>query len=116
MAVRVQIFDRLLEVAVLLQHDLGRSLGALGLTTARAHLLWELHQLGPSTQRDLAAELRVSPRNVTGLVDAVEAAGFAERRSHPSDRRATLVVLTEHGRSTMEQMERDHERAAEQLC
>lgn len=115
MSTREQIFDRLLEVAVLLQQDLASSLPAVGLTTARAHLLWELQRLGPSTQQALAAALEVSPRNVTGLVDAVEAAGFVERRPHPHDRRATLVTLTERGGQTMLQMQRDRQEAAAQL-
>ena len=54
-------------------------------------------QRGPSTQRELADALQVSPRNVTGLVDALVATGFVSREPHPSDRRATLVQFTEHG-------------------
>ncbi len=37
------------------------------------------------------------PRNVTVLLDALEATGFAARHPHPSDRRATLIQLTEKG-------------------
>ena len=115
MSTREQIFDRLLEVAFLIQQDLASSLPAAGLTTARAHLLWELDRLGPSTQQALAAALEVSPRNVTGLVDAVEAAGFVQRRPHPNDRRATLVTLTDRGSQTLLKMKRDREEAAAQL-
>ena len=88
MSVQLHIFDRLLQIALLIQEDMASSFAGTGLTTARTHLLWELHQLGPSTQQALAAALKVSPRNVTGLVDALEAGGFAERRPHPTDRRA----------------------------
>src|SRR5687768_14596787 len=95
------VFDRLLELTVLFQQDLSSSLGPMGLTPARAHLLWELHHRGPSHQQALATALDVSARNVTGLVDAVEAAGFAERRPHPRDRRATLVTLTPRGAEAM---------------
>src|SRR5918998_890556 len=115
MTAAAYVFDRLLELTTLLQQDLSTSLDAVGLTTARAHLLWELHHRGPSTQQTLATALRVSPRNVTGLVDAVEAAGFAERRPHPSDRRATLVTLTNRGTEAMARMEHDREKAAAQL-
>ena len=115
MSSAVHVFDRLLELTALLREDLDSSLGALGLTPARAHLLWELHHRGPSTQQTLAGALQVSPRNVTGLVDAVEASGFAERRPHPRDRRATLVTLTAQGTAAMARMERDREEAAGQL-
>ena len=72
-------------------------------------MLWELNHLGPSTQQELAATLKVSPRNITGLVDALEAGGFVIRRSHPRDRRAILVTLTEQGIQATAEME--HERA-----
>ena len=104
-----------MEIAVLIQADLVRSFAGTGLTTSRTHLLWELHRMGPSTQQALAAALKVSPRNVTGLVDALEAAGFVERGQHPTDRRATLVTLTELGSQTMADMVRDRELIASQL-
>ena len=108
-----QIFDRLLEVALLIQEDLATSFAGTGLTTARTHLLWVLHHSGPSNQQALAAALSVSPRNVTGLVDALEAGGFVARQPHPSDRRATLVTLTDRGSETVATMVRDrHEIAA----
>ena len=103
----VLLFDRLLEVTVLLQQDMARSLTGRGLTTARTHLLWVLHQLGPSTQQALAGALEVSPRNVTGLVDALEQHGYVTRSPHPHDRRAVLVDLTDTGRRTVEQMQAD---------
>ncbi len=59
--------------------------------------VWLLHQNGPSTQRELAEALGVSARNVTGLVDALVETGFVRRGPHPTDRRATLVSLTDPG-------------------
>jgi DNA-binding MarR family transcriptional regulator len=105
----VVIFDRLLQIALLIQDDLARYFADTALTPARTHLLWELNRLGPSTQQALATTLKVSPRNITGLVDALEAAGFVIRRSHPRDRRAILVTLTEQGSQTIAEMA--HERA-----
>jgi DNA-binding MarR family transcriptional regulator len=115
MTSELHVFDRLMEIAVLIQADLVRSFAGTGLTTSRTHLLWELHRMGPSTQQALAAALKVSPRNVTGLVDALEAAGFVQRGQHPTDRRATLVTLTELGNQTMADMVRDRELIASQL-
>ena len=107
--------DRLLEVTFLLNEDATQSLAKEGLTVPRAHLLWLLHHQGPSTQRVLAEALRVSPRNVTGLVDGLVDSGFVTREPHPSDRRATLVSLTERGAASMAQMARDHAALAQLL-
>jgi DNA-binding MarR family transcriptional regulator len=111
----VHVFDRLLHIALLIQDDLARSFADSELTVARTHLLWELHRLGPSTQQTLASALKVSPRNVTGLVDALEAGSFVTRRPHPSDRRATLVTLTDRGHQTMTEMEQQRRQIATEL-
>lgn len=107
--------DQVLELTVLLNDDMTRSLARDGLTGARAHLLWELLQRGPSTQRTLAEALDVSPRNVTGLVDALVATGFVTREPHPTDRRATLVSFTEHGSSVTHAMQEGHGELADLL-
>src|ERR687897_3567783 len=107
--------DRVLELAILINDDMTRSLERDGLTPTRAHLLWELHRRGPSTQRVLAEALDVSPRNITGLVDALVATGFVTREPHPTDRRATLVTFTEHGVRTVEAMERGQQEFAQLL-
>lgn len=111
----LHVFDRLLEITLLLQADMARSFAQSGLTVARTHLLWELHQLGPCTQQRLATALQVSARNVTGLVDALSDGGFLTREPHPTDRRATLVTLTRHGARTVAAMERDREQLSAQL-
>jgi len=74
-------------------------LSARGLTRARAELIWRLQRHGPMTQRELSQALQCTPRNVTGLVDALQADGLVTRGPHPTDRRATLVQLTERGRA-----------------
>ena len=50
----------------------------------------------------------MSPRNVTGLVDALEAGGYVTRSPHPSDRRATIVSLAASARRLMREMQREH--------
>jgi DNA-binding MarR family transcriptional regulator len=50
------------------------------------------------TQGALARTLGVTPRNVTGLLDALEDSGHVSRQPHPDDRRAILVSLTDEGR------------------
>jgi DNA-binding MarR family transcriptional regulator len=115
MGAELEVFDRLLEIALLIQEDLARSFAATDLTVPRTHLLWELHRLGPSTQTTLATALKVSPRNVTGLVDALEASGYVARTPHPKDRRAVVVTLTDRGSQTMARMEHERNQIAAEL-
>ncbi len=107
--------DRVLELTVLLGRDAADSLASQGLTESRAHLVWQLQQRGPCTQAALAADLHVTPRTITALVDALVDTGFVTREPHPSDRRATLVTFTERGRATARALADGHRRLARQL-
>ena len=107
--------DQLLAVVVLVNDDMQQGLARRGLSVPRAHLLWVLHHDGPSTQRALADGLKVTPRNVTALVDGLEETGFVARGPHPTDRRATRVSLTEHGTATLSAMTKAHQQLAESL-
>jgi DNA-binding MarR family transcriptional regulator len=109
------VLDQLFELAGLLGEYMERGLVDRGLTRARAEVIWRLHQDGPVTQRTLSQALQVTPRNVTGLLDALETGGFVARRPHPSDRRAVLVTLTRHGSAAAAALEADHRRFAAEL-
>lgn len=76
-----------------------RALIGDALSYSRMRLLCRLHDDGPQRMADLASALDVTPRNVTTLVDSLERDGFVRRRPHPTDRRATLIELTDsaHG-------------------
>ena len=65
-----------------------------GTSYSRMRLLYELHCDGPQKMADLAGGLGVTPRNVTALVDGLEAEGLVRRRDHPTDRRVTIIELT----------------------
>jgi DNA-binding MarR family transcriptional regulator len=107
--------DRVLELTVLLGRDMADSLAREGLTESRTHLVWQLQQRGPCTQATLAADLHVTPRTITALVDGLVVTGFVTREPHPSDRRATLVTFTERGRTTAQALLDGHSRLARQL-
>ncbi len=92
-----QALMRLFELTVRLGEEMEKGLVERGLTRARAAVIWQLHERGPVTQRILSQALRVSPRNVTGLLDALEAGGYVTRGRYPTDRRPPLVTLTEQG-------------------
>jgi DNA-binding MarR family transcriptional regulator len=63
----------------------------------RMRLLTALQCHGEQSMKQLATELGVTPRRVTALVEALEADGFVDRRPHPTDRRSTLVAITDVG-------------------
>ncbi|GGX36924.1 MarR family winged helix-turn-helix transcriptional regulator [Streptomyces chartreusis] len=50
-----------------------------------------------ATVTDLAVHLGVTKQAASQLVDEIVRKGYAERRPHPDDARARLVVLTERG-------------------
>jgi len=65
-----------------------------GLGAQRLRLLNVIHCQGPQKMADLAGALAVTPRNVTALVDGLEAEGLIRRVPHATDRRVTMVELT----------------------
>jgi len=107
--------ERLWGLVLVLGDGMQSGLAERGLTAARAELLWVLQRSGTATQRSLSTALRTTPRNVTGLVDALEVDGFVARAAHPSDRRATLVRLTKKGLSAAQAMRQDQDRFARVL-
>jgi DNA-binding MarR family transcriptional regulator len=98
-----------------LNDDMTQAIQALGLTPSRTQLLWEVGQRGPVPQRVLAEALKVTPRAVTGIVDALVADGLVTREPHPGDRRATLVTFTSRGQRLVAQLKRDHKALAHAL-
>jgi len=107
--------DRLFELSVLMAGYMEHSLAERGLTRARATVVWELFHRGPMTQRELSQALNVTPRNITGLLDALQEGGFVERNPHPTDRRATMVSITAKARRAAKAMTEDHRRFAQRL-
>ena len=77
-----------------------------GLSEGRLHVLFQLaaapgHQLPLG---ELAEQLEVTPRNVTGLIDHLERDGFVERVDDPDDRRSIYARLTPAGGKRLESM------------
>jgi DNA-binding MarR family transcriptional regulator len=80
---------------------MNRWLDRHGLSESRMGLLWRLRHKDSIILGNLAQELDVSPRNVTGLVDHLEADGLIERFPDPDDRRATRVRLAPAGKQKL---------------
>lgn len=54
----------------------------------------------PVSPHDLAEHLRISTASTTKLLDRLTVSGHVERRPHPTDRRARVIVLTDRSRRT----------------
>lgn len=100
---------------MLIERDQATSLARMGLTASRAHALWVLGHVGATTHRQLADALDVVPRSVTDLVDGLVASGMAERQPDPSDRRASLVILTQEGQAIVRGLKRQQRHFADAL-
>lgn len=77
-----------------------QALKPLGLSFARYELLTLLSftRGGEMPMASASARLQVHPTSVTNTVDRLERDGLVRRAAHPTDGRATLVVLTTSGR------------------
>jgi DNA-binding MarR family transcriptional regulator len=71
------------------------------LTFARGALLAALDTDGPQRMGHLAHRLGVVPRTITPMVDALEDGGLVTREDDPDDRRATMLRITDAGRSEL---------------
>jgi DNA-binding MarR family transcriptional regulator len=89
----------LLAVAGGLTHRINEGVLARGFEGVRPAHGFAFARLAPdgATVTDLAVHLGVTKQAASQLVDELVRKGYAERRSHPGDARARLVVLTERG-------------------
>jgi DNA-binding MarR family transcriptional regulator len=82
---------------------------------ARGRVLWALQASGPVVMRALSQQLGISPRTVTGLIDALEADGWVTRSPHPEDRRATIIAITPASEAALAAMRAGYEGLAHDL-
>jgi DNA-binding MarR family transcriptional regulator len=59
---------------------------------------------GALPMNELASALLSSPSGMTRLVDRIEFSGLVRRTPHQSDRRVTLVEVTDHGSELLERV------------
>jgi DNA-binding MarR family transcriptional regulator len=79
-------------------------LAPLGLHPGQEALLLELDRTGPRIQAQLSDALGCEPPSVTLMARKLEAAGHIRRRSAPTDKRASIVELTESGKALADQV------------
>ena len=81
-------------------------LAPLDLHPGQEALLLELARTGPMIQAQLSEALGCEPPSVTLMTRKLEAAGHVRRKPAPSDRRASIVELTDSGRALANQVKR----------
>jgi DNA-binding MarR family transcriptional regulator len=89
-------------VARQLRETSKQALAPWDVTPAQLRALLTLGRHGTMRLSALSDHLHIAPRSTTEVVDALESSGMVLRRPDPDDRRATLVVLTEHGTSVLD--------------
>jgi DNA-binding MarR family transcriptional regulator len=89
----------LLEAAEAVDKFMAGYLGEMGLTATKFNTLQVLGRESSAavTQNELSSKLEVTTASITGVLDRLERDNLVSRESHPTDRRANLVRLTEEG-------------------
>lgn len=79
-------------------------LAPLGLHPGQEALLLELARTGPMISAQLSEALGCEPPSVTVMTRKLEASGHIRRKPAPSDKRASVVELTDSGTALAEQV------------
>ncbi|WP_371494384.1 MarR family transcriptional regulator [Kitasatospora sp. NBC_00374] len=98
----VQLMDQLAQAAASYYRNFAAVAAGRGLTLMQGKMLSLLRQ--PMPMRTLADLLACDASNVTGIVDRLEARELVRREADPADRRVKLVLLTESGQRTVEEI------------
>lgn len=90
----------IMRVQQILQSAVDAALRPHNLTFARyeALVLLFFSRQGCLPMKVMGQRLQLHPTSVTNIVDRLEADQLVERTPHPTDRRTTLVAITEAGR------------------
>ena len=82
-----------------------------GLAPSHGDILAQLFEGGPVSMSDLSRRIARDPSTATALVKKLVALGLAKTAKCPTDRRSTIVELTEKGRS----LQRDFDAISKRL-
>jgi MarR family transcriptional regulator, 2-MHQ and catechol-resistance regulon repressor len=91
-----------------------RHLSGPKLSFSQFAVLEALYHIGSLCQKDIAAKVLKSPRNITMVVDNLEKRGLVKRERNSGDRRFLDVSLTEEGRKLFEDIFPRHIEALKQ--
>lgn len=77
--------------------------GEVALERSAYGIMCKLADEGPQRLGALATAFGLDPSTITRQVQALEEIGLAARTTDPSDRRASILDLTPHGREVLDQ-------------
>lgn len=79
--------------------------------------LWVIGRLanGPLKMSEISEKAGISSASLTGIVDRLEQKGLVVRTTSPTDRRVTMVELTEQGRGVVGSFRTDLASRVEQM-
>ncbi|WP_370943647.1 MarR family winged helix-turn-helix transcriptional regulator [Amycolatopsis sp. cg5] len=94
-----------MRVQQIIQSAVDSALKPHGLTFARyeALVLLTFARKSSLPMRVMGERLQLHPTSVTNIVDRLEKDGLVKRVPHPTDRRTTLVEITDDGRTRREE-------------
>ena len=107
----IRLWLRLLYCTSRIEQQLQSRLTAeFGMSLARFDLLSQLERAPAGlTMTELSRQMMVSNGATTSLVDRLAEDGLLQRAPHPSDRRTTIIRLTEQGRARFLEIAGEHE-------
>jgi DNA-binding MarR family transcriptional regulator len=99
--------SQLVQEVVELERQVGRIVGQhapsvwidSGLTVTQLRSLFLIANKGSTNFRKLAEALKVTPSNVTGIIDRLEDQGLVSRTQNPEDRREMTLQATDKGKA-----------------
>jgi DNA-binding MarR family transcriptional regulator len=94
---------------------LSTSVGDVNLERSAYGIMCKLADEGPQRLGALASAFGLDPSTITRQVQALEEIGLAARKTDPTDRRASILDLSDAGRAVLDQT-RSHRRARMQLA
>lgn len=104
----VRVWLRLLSCTMAIEKEIQRRFAELGMTLPRFDVLAALDRRIEMTMGELSRALLVSNGNVTQVVQKLARDGLVEINHLPSDRRTSLVRLTDEGRRQFERLAKAH--------
>ncbi len=90
-------FHLILHSAALIEDDLRKRLGVIGLHPRQARVLDALSRMAPASQVELVREFRVSAASMSTMTARLIEGGYIARERHPTESRTNLLRLTDKG-------------------
>ena len=111
----VRVWLRLLSCTMAIEKEVQRRFAERGMTLPRFDVLAALDRHGEMNMGALSQSLLVSNGNVTQLVQKLVRDGLVEMRKLPTDRRTSIVKLTDEGHDVFNRLARAHQDWIDQM-